>query len=145
MADEVIVKELGAVTAYAAAVKGGYTGTYAEFCRDQAEFAENAKRAAQAAEDAERHKIEAEKIVTDGKTVLRQETTTQIERMKAAGDEQVIRVGEAGAQAVQEVETARADMDKLTIYDGGRRYVGTLHIIDGKPVFRYEIKEEKAN
>lgn len=33
----------GVVTAYGAAVRGGYTGTYAEFCQQQANFAVNAQ------------------------------------------------------------------------------------------------------
>lgn len=43
----------GIVTAYGAAVRGGYTGTYEEFCAQQAGFAENAARAEQAAETAQ--------------------------------------------------------------------------------------------
>lgn len=39
-----INKKLGPVTAYASAVAGGYTGTYDEFCRDQANFAKNATK-----------------------------------------------------------------------------------------------------
>ncbi len=35
-------KDLGAVTAYAEAVEGGYTGTYAQFCDLLAKFAERA-------------------------------------------------------------------------------------------------------
>ena len=34
----VVYKDLGSVTAYASAVEGGYTGKYADFCRDQANF-----------------------------------------------------------------------------------------------------------
>ena len=40
--NESIVKDLGAVTAYASAVEGGYTGTYEEFCKLEAGFAEAA-------------------------------------------------------------------------------------------------------
>ena len=43
----------GIVTAYGAAVRGGYTGTYEEFCAQQAGFAQNAARAEQAAETAQ--------------------------------------------------------------------------------------------
>ena len=35
-------KDLGAVTAYASAVEGGYTGTYEDFCKLEAGFAEAA-------------------------------------------------------------------------------------------------------
>ena len=43
----------GIATAYGAAVKGGYTGTYAAFCEQQAHFAENAAAAQAAARAAE--------------------------------------------------------------------------------------------
>ena len=46
MSDEAINAKrysAGIATAYGAAVKGGYTGTYAEFCAEQAKFAENAQ------------------------------------------------------------------------------------------------------
>lgn len=43
----------GIVTAYGAAVQGGYTGTYAEYCTAQANIAINADRAEDAAERAE--------------------------------------------------------------------------------------------
>ena len=41
----------GIVTAYGAAVRGGYTGTYEEFCRQQAGYAQSAAAVAQAKED----------------------------------------------------------------------------------------------
>ena len=40
----------GVVTAYGSAVQGGYTGTYEQFCLDQAGFAENAALVEAAAE-----------------------------------------------------------------------------------------------
>lgn len=43
----------GIVTAYGAAVQGGYTGTYEQFCLEQAGIATNAQRAEEAAERAE--------------------------------------------------------------------------------------------
>jgi len=43
----------GIVTAYGAAVQGGYTGTYEQFCTMQAHFAENAAAAQDAAQRAE--------------------------------------------------------------------------------------------
>lgn len=43
----------GIVTAYGAAVRGGYTGTYDEFCEAQAHIATNADRAEEAADRAE--------------------------------------------------------------------------------------------
>lgn len=41
----------GIVTAYGAAVRGGYTGTYEEFCRQQAGYAQSAAAVEQAKED----------------------------------------------------------------------------------------------
>lgn len=43
----------GIATAYGAAVRGGYTGTYDDFCRQQAEYAESAAAVEQAKADAE--------------------------------------------------------------------------------------------
>ena len=43
--------DAGIVTAYGAAVRGGYTGTYEEFCRQQAGYAQSAAAVAQAKED----------------------------------------------------------------------------------------------
>lgn len=40
------VYNAGYVTAYGAAVRGGYRGTYEEFCEQQADFAQNAQRVA---------------------------------------------------------------------------------------------------
>lgn len=39
--------DVGPVTAYAAAKSAGYTGTYEEFCEEQAHFAENAQQVAE--------------------------------------------------------------------------------------------------
>ena len=50
----------GIVTAYGAAVRGGYAGTYAQFCQDQAEFAQNARLVAQYADQASGSKTSAE-------------------------------------------------------------------------------------
>jgi len=43
--------DAGIVTAYGAAVRGGYTGTYEEFCAQQANYAQNAAAVEQAKED----------------------------------------------------------------------------------------------
>lgn len=43
----------GIVTAYGAAVRGGYTGTYEEYCEEQAHIGTNAQRAESAADNAE--------------------------------------------------------------------------------------------
>ncbi len=43
----------GIVTAYGAAVRGGYTGTYEQYCEEQAHIGTNAQRAESAADRAE--------------------------------------------------------------------------------------------
>ena len=53
----------GIVTAYGAAVRGGYTGTYDEFCQQQAQYAESAAAVAQAKRDAEAAARYAEKTI----------------------------------------------------------------------------------
>ena len=49
-----VTQDLGIVTAYGAAVRGGYTGSYEDFCRQQAGYAESAAavEAAKAAAEA---------------------------------------------------------------------------------------------
>lgn len=46
--NRVIVVEAGTATAYGSAVEGGYTGTYEDFCRQQAGYAESAEAVEQA-------------------------------------------------------------------------------------------------
>lgn len=50
----------GIATAYGAAVRGGYTGTYDDFCRQQAQYADSAAAVEQAKEDAEAAASEAD-------------------------------------------------------------------------------------
>lgn len=50
-------KDLGAVTAYAHAVEGGYTGTEEEFENLMASYAEVAETAVEAAEDSEAYAV----------------------------------------------------------------------------------------
>jgi len=55
--------DAGVVTAYGAAVRGGYTGTYEEFCTQQAEYAEHAREMEQAVRDVEDIKSSVESSV----------------------------------------------------------------------------------
>lgn len=59
-----ITTNLGAVTAYADAVKHGYTGTREQFGEDQAQFAENAAAVAAAVENAEEQSANAQSAAT---------------------------------------------------------------------------------
>lgn len=54
----------GIVTAYGAAVRGGYTGTYEEFCAQQAQYAENARQMEQAVSDVKDIKTSVESAVS---------------------------------------------------------------------------------
>lgn len=53
----------GIVTAYGAAVRGGYTGTYEQYCKEQAHIGTNAQRAESAADRAESAAETADKVV----------------------------------------------------------------------------------
>ena len=55
----------GIVTAYGAAVRGGYTGTYEEFCAQQAQYAENARQMEQAVSDVRQIKTSVESAVSE--------------------------------------------------------------------------------
>ena len=55
----------GIVTAYGAAVRGGYTGTYEEFCTQQAQYAENARQMEQAVSDVRQIKTSVESAVSE--------------------------------------------------------------------------------
>lgn len=111
----------GTVTAYGAAVKGGYTGTYEEFCAQQAAFAENA---AQVAED--REAVEAAAETFTGTTVpeatqaiqtagaaqvaaVEQEGETQRSLIQTAGEGAVSDVQAAGAAQIQDIQDEGAD------------------------------------
>lgn len=95
----------GVVTAYGAAVRGGYTGTYEEFCAEQAEFAENAAAVAQAKEDVEtmQGQVEQAAATFTGTTVPTAVTTVQ-----EAGAAQVQAVQSEGTMQAQAVETVGA-------------------------------------
>lgn len=124
----------GVVTAYGAAVRGGYTGTYEEFCAEQAEFAENAAAVAQAKEDVEtmQGQVEQAAATFTGTTVptavttvqeagaaqvqaVQSEGTMQAQAVETVGAQQAAAVGAAGSDAVDAVEAAEtAATDAVT-------------------------------
>ena len=55
----------GIVTAYGAAKRAGYTGTYEDFCRQQAQYAQNASAIEQAKQDAQTAKDQAQTAKDD--------------------------------------------------------------------------------
>lgn len=110
-------KSVGNITAYAATVKGGYTGTYEEFCAEQANFAKNAQKVAEDRAAVEKIKTDTQDIkeaavkeVGDAKNeALTSIGNTARERLTAiqtAGAAQVEAVQDAGALKVEDVENA---------------------------------------
>lgn len=102
----------GIVTAYGAAVRGGYTGTYEEFCAQQAAFAENAE---QVAED--RAAVEQIKTTFENQTVpaavqqVNQAGAAQVQAVQAAGDAEERDIAAAGAAQETRVLQAGADQE----------------------------------
>ena len=108
----------GIVTAYGAANEAGYTGTYEEFCEQQAGFAGNAAQVAEdrAAVETIKNTFETvtvpaavQTVQTEGATQAAAVTakgTEQVGVVNAAGDAQTGRVQMAGAEEVQDIETA---------------------------------------
>ena len=107
----------GYVTAYGAAVRGGYTGTYEEFCAEQAKFGENAAAVAQAKEDVANMQDQVEQAAATftGTTVPAAVTTVQeagaaqVQAVQDEGTMQAAAVETVGAQQTAAVESAGSD------------------------------------
>lgn len=97
----------GIVTAYGAAKRGGYTGTYEQFCAEQAGFAGAAQQVRQ-----DKESVEATVNTFSSTTVpaavqsVTDEGTTQIGLVDAAGTAQIDAVESAGSTQVGNVNTA---------------------------------------
>lgn len=101
MSDVTEVKyQAGIVTSYGAAKKGGYTGTYAEFCAEQAGFAENAQKVAE-----DRAAVEA--LVPDVRAELEQAETELNQAVADAKDE-------IDTKAQDAIDSIPADYTALT-------------------------------
>lgn len=86
----------GIATAYGAAKKGGYTGTYEQFCAEQAMFAENAQ-----------YVRESREIVESTVQTFTTETVpAAVQTVENAGDAQQRLVRQTGAEVIQDVEAA---------------------------------------
>lgn len=109
----------GVVTAYGAAVRGGYTGTYEEFCAEQAKFAENAAAVAQAKEAVEtmQGQVEQAAATFTGTTVpaavatVQNAGAAQVQAVQYEGTMQAAAVETVGAQQVTAVEAAGSDAE----------------------------------
>lgn len=97
----------GVVTAYGAAKKAGYTGTYEEFCAEQAQFAQNAQQVREDKESVEQT-VETfeETTVPAAVQAVTDEGTTQVGRVNQAGATQVESIGSAGTTQVGNVNQA---------------------------------------
>lgn len=86
----------GIATAYGAAKKGGYTGTYEQFCAEQAMFAENAQ-----------YVRESREIIESTVQTFTTETVpAAVQTVENAGDAQQRLVRQTGAEVIQDVEAA---------------------------------------
>ncbi len=100
----------GIATAYGAAVQGGYTGTYAQFCAQQAQFAENA----QAVEEAKQEVLSTVQTfenttVPAAITQVQEEGTAQIQVVQDATAQQITALQEEGLRQQAAVVEAAAD------------------------------------
>ena len=95
----------GVATAYGAAVRGGYTGTYEDFCKDQAEFAENAQQVA-----TDRAAVQAIASTFENTTVpnataaIQAEGQSQIVNVIGAGNTQIAAVNNTATTQIQNIQ-----------------------------------------
>ena len=95
----------GIVTAYGAAVRGGYTGTYEQFCSEQAQFGANERDVAAAKTAVESAQRQVEQSVS---TFTQTTVPNAVNSVQSVGTEQVGLVQSAGTAQVQAVEAAGA-------------------------------------
>ena len=88
----------GIVTAYGSAVRAGYTGTYEDFCRQQAQYANNASAVEQAKQTAVSASQSADQAKQDAQTAS---TTAQQSAQSAQGSAQ------SAGQSAQDAQTAK--------------------------------------
>ena len=89
----------GIVTAYGAAKRAGYQGTYEDFCRQQAQYADNASAVEQAKQTAVSASQSADQAKQDAQTAS---TTAQQSAQSAQGSAQ------SAGQSAQDAQTASA-------------------------------------
>lgn len=83
----------GIVTAYGAAVRGGYDGTYEQWCEDMAQLGDNVAEV----------RGKAEQVEQTAQEFTEQTVPAAIQSVEDKGTEQVNAVGTAGATQVQEI------------------------------------------
>ena len=95
----------GIVTAYGAAVRGGYTGTYEDFCRQQAQYAESSAAVEQAKQDAQEAQRLAETAQANAETAQSAAEQAKDSAETAQSGAETARTGAEDAQSA--AETAR--------------------------------------
>ena len=117
----------GIVTAYGAAVRGGYTGTYEQFCAEQAQFGANAAKVAQ-----DRAAVEAATQTFTDETVpgavqtVQQTGAAQVQAVEAASETEQQQIALAGA--AQETRVTQAGDDQVdAVEEAGATQVGNVN------------------
>ena len=134
----------GIVTAYGAAKRGGYTGTYEEFCIEQAGFAEAAQQVRRDKESVEQTvDTFSEETVPEAVQSVTNEGTRQIGLVTDAGDDAVESVENAGTENVSSVN--RAGSAKVeAVNNAGTTQVGNVNQAGATQVQAVEDKGEEV-
>lgn len=99
----------GIVTAYGAAVRGGYTGTYEQWCQDMAQLGDNVSEVREKAAQVEQTAQEfTQTIIPAAIQSVENEGTAQVGAVEAAGAAQVQAVETAGTTQAGNVNAAGA-------------------------------------
>ena len=134
----------GIVTAYGAAVRGGYTGTYEQFCQDQAGFAEAAQQVREDKESVEQT-VQTFEETTFPEVVqsVKAEGTRQIGLVGNAGTSQIGSVNAAGSAAVGTVNQAGTTQVNA-VNSAGTTQVGNVNSAGSAQVQAVEDKGEEV-
>ena len=141
----------GIVTAYGAAVRAGYTGTYEQFCAEQAQFGANAAAvaAAKTAVDSAKSQVDqtvntfTQTTVPNAESSVQSAGTEQIGLVQSAGTAQVQAVEAAGAQQVSGVQTEGASQIH-DIEQGALSAIGQINDAENDAVAAVEAAESEA-
>lgn len=115
-----VQKDLGPVSAYALAVKYGFTGTEEEWAALQIAAAENAKIAAEAAEA-------AAKTLADAEETISAAGNAQVQAVERKGQETLDSIPESYTELSQNVGQLSEEIDELRIYSEA---VGKVIVLD---------------
>lgn len=143
MAGELIYSA-GIVTAYGAAKRAGYTGTYDQFCRDQAGFAAAAQQVREDKESVEQTvQTFEETTFPEAVQSVEDEGTRQIGLVGNAGTAQIGGVNAAGSAAVGTVNQAGTTQVNA-VNSAGTTQVGNVNSAGSTQVQAVEDKGEEV-